>query len=279
VVIKTSGDSLSATSVSDSGGKQLFVKEIEEALLNETVDLAVHSAKDLPAELPSGLTITATLPREDPRDVLVIPEQNGKFQTMDASRVFQAIDSTGKVGTGSVRRIAQLSNSFRNVTFTPIRGNVETRLRKLDEGSYDVIILAAAGLIRLGLTHRISAWLSYDECLPAPGQGIVAIEIRSSDQATAEIMQRITDKDTMIQLEAERALVTALGGDCQVPIGAIATLNKYGLTLKAVVASPDGTRLLRRQGLGSAETTHQLGQEVAEQLINDGAADILAACS
>ena len=278
VIIKTSGDRLGTTFLSDVGGKRLFVKEIEEALLDGSVDLAVHSAKDLPAELPSGLTVSGTLPRGDPSDVLALPGKDAQLSTSTGSAVFAAISPTGRVGTGSIRRVAQLSNAFPDATFAPIRGNVETRLRKLDEGSYDVIVLAAAGLIRLGLADRISAHLSYEECVPAPGQGIVAIETRASDPATAEIVKRLTDRRTTTALEAERALVAALGGGCQVPIGAIALPADTSLTLTAVVASPDGTQMLRRHGKGLAHAANQLGREVAEQLIADGAADILAGC-
>ena len=278
VIIKTSGDHLASASLSDIGGKSLFVKEIEEALLDGSVDLAVHSAKDLPSTLPAGLTIGATLPREDPRDVLSLPAKNDQSRNSNGHTVFATIGKTVRVGTGSIRRIAQLSNSFPDLTFAPIRGNVETRLRKLDEGGYDVVVLAAAGLIRLGFSDRISAHLSYHECLPAPGQGIVAIEIRAADPVTAQVVRQLSDQPTMTALKAERALVTALGGGCQVPIGAITLPTDEGLILTAGVASPDGKQILRRQEQGSTRNATELGLKVAEQLIADGAADILARC-
>ena len=275
-IIKTSGDRLAAASVSEIGGKRLFVKEIEEALLDGSVDLAVHSAKDLPADLLPGLTIGATLPRADPHDALVLPARHDASETSEPIGLFAAIGPSARVGTGSVRRIAQLANAFCGTTFEPIRGNVETRLRKLDEGGYDVIVLAAAGLIRLGLTNRITALLSYDECVPAPGQGIVAIENRASDTATAEVLKLVSDRRAMVALEAERTLVTALGGGCQVPIGAIATEDQDGLTLQVIVASLDGTRVLRRRERGSVDTPARLGQQVAAELIGGGASEILA---
>ena len=276
LIIKTSGDRLASASVSEVGGKRLFVKEIEEVLLNGSVDLAVHSAKDLPADVPPGLTIGATLPREDPHDVLALPARHDASDTLAPIELFAAIGPSTRVGTSSVRRIAQLSSAFRGATFEPIRGNVETRLRKLDEGGYDVIVLAAAGLIRLGLAHRIAVPLSYDECMPAPGQGIVAIENLASDTATAEVLKLVSDRRAMVALEAERALVTALGGGCQVPIGAIATEDEDGLTLQVIVASLDGTRVLRRQGRGPVDTAARLGQQVASELIDGGASEILA---
>ena len=276
LIIKTSGDRLAAASVSETGGKRLFVKEIEEALLNGSIDLAVHSAKDLPTDLLPGLTIGATLRREDPRDALALPARHDALDTSAPTGLSAAIGPSARVGTGSVRRIAQLSSTLRGATFEPIRGNVETRLRKLDEGSYDVIVLAAAGLIRLGLAHRIAVALSYDECVPAPGQGIVAIESRASDTATAEVLKLVRDRPAMVALEAERALVTALGGGCQVPIGAIATEDQHGLALQAIVASLDGSRVLRRQGRGPVDTAARLGQQVASELIDGGASEILA---
>ena len=275
-VIKTTGDKLTATSLSDVGGKRLFVKEIEEALLDGSVDVAVHSAKDLPVDLQPGLMIRATLRREDPRDALTLPSRHQAKPHVEAVQLMASLGPSPLIGTGSVRRIAQLSNTFRGSTFEPIRGNVETRLRKLDTGGYDGLVLAAAGLIRLGLSHRISARLSFDECMPAPGQGIIAVETRASDDVMTAMLTKIADRDTMASLEAERALVLALGGGCQVPIGAIATPAAGGLTLQAVVASLDGTSLLRRRAQGQVNRPAALGERVAQELISDGAEEILA---
>ncbi len=276
VVIKTTGDRLATRSLSEVGGKRLFVKEIEEALLAGVVDLAVHSAKDLPADLPPGLSIGATLSREDPRDALALATRGDGAPQGDSAQLMSALGSAPRVGTGSVRRIAQLARTFRTARFEPIRGNVETRLRKLDAGKYDVLVLAAAGLIRLGLAARISATLSVDECMPAPGQGIVAIQMRASDGTTSGVLGQIDDRDTTAALGAERALVSALGGDCQVPLGAIATRDTDGLKLDAVVASLDGSCVLRRHGRGQMDAATALGQQVATDLLEHGAAEILA---
>ncbi len=275
VVIKTTGDRLATRDLAAIGGKRLFVKEIEDALLRGTTDLAVHSAKDLPAELPPGLVIGATLPREDPRDALVAGPQHVAPLHTDAATTMTAGGRTPRVGTGSVRRIAQLSRAFPTASFESIRGNVDTRLRKLDAGEYDLLVLAAAGLVRLGLAGRISARLEAAECVPAPGQGIVAVEAREADRETAAVLAAIGDRDTLAALEAERALVRALEGDCRVPLGAIATPDAGHLTLEAVVASLDGAQLLRRCDRGPASAATALGERVAGRLLADGAGAIL----
>jgi len=276
IIIRTSGDRLATNTLSLSGGKSLFVKEIEEALLNGVVDLAVHSAKDLPADLPQGLMIGATLPRADPRDALVIAKQENVEPSRETAQLMSTLGPKPRIGTGSVRRIAQLSHAFPNVAFQPIRGNVDTRLRKLDEGQYDAIVLASAGLVRLGLASRISASFSASECIPAPGQGIVAIEVRASETANCPLLTKIGDRNAMLALEAERALVKGLNGDCRVPIGAIAVTEADGLVLNAVVASLDGQKVLRRQTHGPAQDASALGHDLANQLLEDGADMILA---
>ena len=272
VVIKTTGDRLATRDLSTIGGKRLFVKEIEEALLSGSIDLAAHSAKDLPADLPPGLAIGAALPREDPRDAVVLPRASGPT----GGAPLATLSGTPRVGTGSVRRVAQLARAVPRARFLSIRGNVGTRLRKLDDGECDALVLAAAGLVRLGLGERVSARLTTDECLPAPGQGTVAIEARESDQAAAAVLACIDDGGAHVALAAERALVRALGGDCRVPIGALAVTDSGGLTLDAVVASMDGRQLLRRQASGSAEAAAALGADLAAQLLADGAGEILA---
>ena len=272
VVIKTTGDRLATRDLSTIGGKRLFVKEIEEALLNGSIDLAAHSAKDLPADLPPGLAIGAALPREDPRDAVVLPRGGAA-----GGPPLATLRGTPRVGTGSVRRVAQLARAVPRARFLSIRGNVGTRLRKLDDGECDALVLAAAGLVRLGLGERVSARLATDECLPAPGQGIVAIEARESDQAAAAVLACIDDGAARAALRAERALVQALGGDCRVPIGALAVTDSGGLTLDAVVASVDGRQLLRRQARGSEDAAAALGADLAEQLLAEGAGEILAA--
>ena len=274
--IRTTGDRLSAAVLSEVGGKEAFVKEIEQALLDDEIDLAVHSAKDLPAELPAGLSVCAALPREDPRDALALPVDRTKVGEHDAVALVRSLGPEPRIGTGSVRRVAQLAPRFPSARFAQIRGNVETRLRKLDTGDYDLVVLAAAGLVRLGLENRISVRLSFDDCVPAPGQGIVAIETRTSDRATASLLSEINDPAARASLDAERALLIALGGDCHVPIGGVATPDGGNLTLCAIVASVDGSRVVRDEQHGPAGDATRLGRQVADVLIAAGAADIIA---
>src|SRR5687768_15473913 len=226
--------------MSEVGGKRLFVKEIEDALLAGDVDVAVHSAKDMPALLPDGLTIAATLPREDPRDAFVMPDG----ERLDDGAAALKTRTTLRIGTSSVRRIAQLRSHFPAAVFLPIRGNVDTRLRKLDAAEYDALVLAAAGLKRLGYGGRISDWLSLDACIPAPGQGIIAIETRA-ELAGDPVWRAIDDGLTAASFVAERAVVSALGGGCQLPLGAIAVHDDGDLNLHAVVAAPDGSHSIR----------------------------------
>jgi hydroxymethylbilane synthase len=271
VIIKTSGDRLQSAPMSEIGGKRLFVKEIEDALLDDSVDVAVHSAKDMPADLPGGLAIAATLPREDPRDAFVLPTgQPGTVETVLAS-----LGRPASIGTSSVRRIAQLTTAFPGATFAPIRGNVDTRLRKLDAGEYDALVLAAAGLRRLGFAERISARIHPRQCVPAPGQGIVAVEIRADDEQCRQAVRAVHDAAAAAALDAERAVVSALGGGCQLPLGALATIVGGNMDLQAVVCSPDGGRVVRAQTGGPVADAASLGRRVAEQLAREGATEIL----
>lgn len=268
VIIKTSGDRLQEAPLSDIGGKRLFVKEIEDALIAGDIDLAVHSSKDMPAMLPEGLDVAAVLEREDPRDALVLP-------VSPEPRV-QSPESVPRIGTGSVRRIAQLRKRFPTAEFLNVRGNLDTRLRKLDAGDYDLLVLAAAGLRRLGFGARISVSVPIDECVPAPGQGIIAIEIRTDDALTRAAVARVNNPDASHALTAERALVTALGGGCQMPIGGIAVpVGPQELELHAIVASLDGARIIRYKGVGTRAEAASLGRLAGEQLLKQGAADIL----
>ena len=234
----------------------------------------MHSAKDLPAELPPGLVIGAVLPREDPHDAVVLPR--GHSGAGSGGALLAALGGAPRVGTGSVRRVAQLARAAPRARFQSIRGNVGTRLRKLDAGDCDALVLAAAGLLRLGLGERVNARLTADECLPAPGQGIVAIEVRESDERTRSVLARIDDRAAGVALAAERALVQALGGDCRVPIGALAVEEAGGVALDAVVASLDGRRQLRRQARGPADTAAALGAGLASRMLAEGAEEILA---
>jgi len=285
VVIRTSGDRLQEAPLSEIGGKRLFVKEIEDALLRGDIDLAVHSSKDMPAVLPAGLAIAGVLPREDPLDAVVLPSSPAPL-TVD--ELVAELGQTPTIGTSSVRRIAQLTRIFPGARFVPIRGNLDTRLRKLDAGEYDAIVLAAAGLTRLGFASRISARLPVDACVPAPGQGIVAIEIREGDEAVRQAVSSVDDAATGAALEAERALVAALGGGCQTPIGALASwvrsaspasptqVNDAALELVAVVVSLDGSRAVRAHRRGARSDAAALGARVAADLLAEGAGDILA---
>jgi hydroxymethylbilane synthase len=274
VVIKTGGDRLQDRPLSEIGGKGLFVKEIEDALLEHEIDIAVHSAKDMSAVLPNGLAIAAVLPREDPRDALVLRRGT---TVVDFNAALEHLGEMPSVGTGSVRRMAQLSVVLPHATFSPIRGNVDTRLRKLDDGDYEVLVLAAAGLQRLGLGARISAAIPIAVCIPAPGQGIVAIEIRVDDARARDAVSRADDRAAGASLAAERSIVTALGGGCQLPLGAIAVHERNGLTLHAMVATPDGRRVVRRSLSGALDDPAALGARVAEELASAGAVAILDA--
>jgi hydroxymethylbilane synthase len=298
VVIKTSGDRLQDAPLSDVGGKRLFVKEIEEALLRHEIDLAVHSSKDMPAVLPDGLTIGAVLAREDPRDAVVLPATrltaDAATNPLGANTAGGAISGTSStvatiddlvavlgrspsIGTGSVRRIAQLSRLFPGARFTPIRGNLDTRLRKLDAGEHDALVLAAAGLRRLGFEPRITFTLPARACVPAPGQGTVAVEIREDDEIVRQAVAAIDDPVAAAALCAERSLVEALGGGCQTPVGALASPVEDGeIDLVATVVSIDGARAVHAHGRGPQSDAAALGRRVAGELIAKGAADILA---
>jgi hydroxymethylbilane synthase len=290
VVIKTSGDRLQDAPLSQVGGKRLFVKEIEDALLRHEIDLAVHSSKDMPAVLPDGLVIAGVLPREDPRDAVVLPHraqglglsadealspQRSALNSIDD--LVAALGQSPSIGTGSVRRIAQLTRLFPGAKFTPIRGNLDTRLRKLDDGGHDALVLAAAGLRRLGFAGRISFALPAAACVPAPGQGIVAVEIRWDDARAREFVSRLDDPAAGAALTAERALVETLGGGCQTPVGALATLvDDDTIELVAAVIALDGSKAIRAQGQAPRSDASSLGRRVAADLIAQGADEILA---
>ena len=285
VVIKTSGDRLAEASLAQIGGKRLFVKEIEDALIAGEVDLAVHSSKDMPAVLPAGLQIGAVLEREDPHDAVVLPSPAGQSsavaETLPRDRlsmqeVVIELGHAPRIGTSSVRRVAQLIQLFPGATFLPVRGNLGTRLRKLDGGEYDALVLAAAGLRRLGRNDRITATIPVDACMPAPGQGIIAVEIRDNDERAGRLLAAIDDADAAVALRSERTVVTRLGGGCQMPIGAIASIAGGTLTVRGLVASPDGRRIVHGSASGPADNAEALGRQVAEELLRSGAEGILA---
>ena len=274
VVIKTSGDRLAEAPLAQIGGKRLFVKEIEDALIGGAIDLAVHSSKDMPASLPPDLALGAVLPREDARDAVVIP--GGDNLSLTLEDVVRRLGRAPRIGTSSVRRSAQLIRLFPEAQFAPVRGNLDTRLRKLDAGEFDALVLAAAGLIRLGHERRISAALPPETCVPAPGQGIIAVEIRGDAKTTRDIVKTIDDPVAAAALTAERAVVTRLGGGCQLPIGAYAIASGDGLALTAIVVSVDGARRAHTETRGPITNAEGVGAEAAEQLLACGAADILA---
>jgi hydroxymethylbilane synthase len=260
-IIKTTGDKIEDVPLAQVGGKGLFTKEIEEALLAGTIDLAVHSLKDMPTELPEGLTLAAIPEREDPRDALI-------------GLSLAELKEGARVGTSSLRRSAQLRAYRGGLRIEMLRGNVDTRLRKLDEGAYDAIILAAAGLSRLGWAARIREFIPPGIMCPAVGQGALAIETRADGGAAFTVAQRLDHPETHTAVAAERALLAMLGGGCQVPIGGYAVLSEGRISLQAVVASPDGMRLIR--GEQSGRDPLVVGAELGRRLLEDGAREILA---
>jgi hydroxymethylbilane synthase len=268
LIISTKGDRVLDVSLPKLGeqGKGLFTKELEDAILEGRVDLAVHSLKDLPTELPAGLHIGAICEREDVRDALV-----GGTQI----KSFNELPQRALIGTSSLRRQAQLRTARPDLVIEPVRGNVDTRLRKLDEGQYDAIVLAAAGLHRLGHANRITEHLSEDLMLPAVGQGALAIETREFDAATAEIVRVLNHEETRLACTAERAFLKGLGGGCLVPIAAHATIESYTMTLNGLVASPDGSEAVRGKQTGLSNDAEVIGRLLADNLLARGAGAIL----
>lgn len=266
-IIKTTGDKITDVPLAKVGTKGLFTKEIEEALLDGRADLAVHSLKDLPTELPAGLVLAAVPEREDARDAVVI---NGS-----ASRIAD-LALGARVGTSSLRRAAQLRNLRPDLVVESIRGNLDTRLRKLDEGQYDAVLLAAAGLKRLGWAARIAEILPVEQMCPAVGQGALGIETRATGPGF-EACVLLDHAATHAAVTAERGVLSALGGGCQVPIGAHATVADGRVHLLAIVASPDGAALVRAAGEGAVGEAAELGRRLGAELLERGAREILEA--
>jgi hydroxymethylbilane synthase len=261
-IITTSGDRFQQGPLKEVGNKGLFTKEIEEALLDGRVDLAVHSLKDMPTVLPEGLEITATPEREDAHDAIV------------GSRI-DDLPKGAKVGTGSLRRIALLKAHRPDLLVEPMRGNVDTRLRKLDEGQYGAIVLAVSGLKRLGWDHRIAERIPVAVMCPAVGQGALAIETRSDGGQAQLAVRELDHGPTHVAITAERGVLERLGGGCHVPVGAHAQVREPLLEMEAVVASPDGSRVVRERVAGVAAEAGALGHQLAEQLLARGAREIL----
>ncbi len=266
VPIKTTGDKILDVPLAKVGGKGLFVKEIEEALLNDRADLAVHSVKDMPAELPPKLQLAVMPPREDPRDALISRNGTGLAQLPRGARV----------GTSSLRRAAQLLHLRPDLRIETLRGNVDTRLRKLESEGFDAIVLAAAGLKRMDLSHVISEYLEPDQILPAVGQGALGIETRVADDFTNAMVASLAHQRTMITVGAERAFLKRLEGGCQVPIGAHATLDGEELILTGMVADLEGLRLIRKEQRGEPQHAEAIGERLAAEVLESGGAEILA---
>ena len=269
VGMTTQGDILLDKRLSNVGGKGLFLKELEVSLLNGETDIAVHSMKDVPVQLPSGLEIPVVCERADPRDAFV----SNQYQNL------YALPEGAKVGTSSLRRSSQLKSAFPKLMIEPLRGNVNTRLPKLDEGEYDAIILAAAGLQRLGFEHRIKQFITPELCLPAVGQGIVGIECRADDEETKALIQPLHNRESAMLLAAERAMNRILDGGCQVPVAGYAEIEKGNIRMRGMVAALDGSKILFSNKSGndlSAEAAIALGEEVGNGLLQQGADGLLA---
>lgn len=264
----TEGDRSLGSSLAQIGGKGLFVKELEEALQDGRADIAVHSMKDVPMHLPAGLTLAAITVREDPRDAFV----SNRFRRL------AELPAGARVGTSSLRRQSQLRARYPHLEVAPLRGNVQTRLSRLEEGRFDAVILAAAGLTRLGLRSRVTSLLEPEECLPAVGQGALGIECRAGRADVLALLAALDDAPTRWCVEAERALSRALAGSCNVPLGGYADWEGQRVRLRGLVAAPDGSRLVRDELLATAEENpEQLGQRLAQSLVAQGAHQILAA--
>ena len=267
VPMVTKGDVILDSPLAKIGGKGLFVKELENALLNKEADIAVHSMKDVPMQFPEGLGLAVICQREDPRDAFV----------SHADRTFAELPQGAVVGTSSLRRQCQLKALRPDLDIRSLRGNVGTRLSKLDNGDYDAIILASAGLIRLGLADRIASFIDVEQSLPAAGQGAVGIECRTDDAQVQALLAPLADAETTYCVLAERAMNNHLQGGCQVPIGGYAVLQQGQLYLRALVGDIDGSRIIRAEGKSAVENAEVLGVKIAEQLLAQGADKILQA--
>ena len=264
----TQGDRILDRALSKVGGKGLFVKELEVAMSEGRADLAVHSLKDVPMELPEGFALAAVLEREDPRDAFVSNDYDG----------LDELPPKAVVGTSSLRRQALIAARFPHLVIRPLRGNLDTRLGKLDRGEFAAIILAAAGLKRLGLAQRIRAYIEPGQSLPAPGQGAMAIEILSGRDDLCAMLAPLNHEITARAVSAERMVSRVFGGSCQIPLAAFATVDGANMRLRAMVATPDGARMAVADASGTASKPELLGAQVAEHLQAQGAQAILAAC-
>jgi len=265
--MSTKGDRILDAPLAKIGGKGLFVKELEQGMLEGTADIAVHSMKDVPVELPEGLHLPIIMEREDPRDAFV----SNKYADLDE------LPQGACVGTSSLRRQSQLAERRPDLVIKPLRGNVNTRLAKLDAGEFDAIILASAGLIRLGFSDRIASFITAEQSLPAIGQGAVGIECREDDERINALLKPLHHAETAICVQAERAMNHRLNGGCQVPIAGYAELKDGKVHMRGLVGEPDGSSILRSEGVDDAAKTEQLGIQVADDLLSHGADRILKA--
>ncbi len=263
-IIKTSGDKILDKALALVGGKGLFTKELEDALLDGSIDIAVHSMKDVPAFLPDGLEIACILPREDVRDAFISP----------VAKSLQDLPPGSIVGTASIRREAFIRHRRPDLKMILFRGNVQTRLRKLEEGEAHATLLASAGLRRLGLADRITQVIPVEEMLPAPAQGAIGIEIRSADNETRKLISAIHDRDTGIAIEAERAFLSQLDGSCRTPIAALALVNGETVSFKGIILTPDGARFYETGRKGSVEDAVAIGKDAARELYDRGGKDV-----
>jgi hydroxymethylbilane synthase len=264
----TQGDRILDRALSKVGGKGLFVKELEVAMTERRADIAVHSLKDVPMELPEGFALAATLEREDPRDAFV----SNDYASLDD------LPPGSEVGTSSLRRQALIAARYPHLVIRPLRGNLDTRLGKLDRGDYAAIILAAAGLKRLGLPQRIRAFIAPEQSLPAPGQGAMAIEILGEREDLTQMLAPLNHLPTAQAVNAERTVSRLFGGSCQIPLAAFGTVDGAMLRLRAMVATPDGKRIATADASGAADMPDLLGRDIAQALRAQGADEILAAC-
>ena len=259
-IIKTKGDKIQDVALDKIGDKGLFVKEIEEALLSKQIDIAIHSMKDMPSVVPEGLKLTVSPEREDWRDALILKE---------GLRNLAEVPKGGRIGTGSKRRKYQLLKLRPDLDIVPIRGNIDTRIKKIDEMNLHGIVLAAAGVKRLGLEARISSYFEIEEMIPAPAQGILAVEIRDNDSVIEEIAAKLQHRDTEIQAAGERAFLGAINGSCHIPMGAICIKRGTNIVLYGMLGDEGGKHIVRRSVEGSFDQAEQLGRKLAEEILKE----------
>jgi hydroxymethylbilane synthase len=275
-IIKTSADKDIVTSLRASDSAGVFIKELEQALSRREIDLAVHSMKDVPTAIAEGLRIAAVPEREDARDALIISQNiQEEIRAGETPAPLSELPAGARVGTGSFRRQAQLLALRPDLRILDIRGNVDTRIQKMENGEYDAVALATAGLRRLGMQDRISYTLSYDEMLPAPGQGALAIEVRTDDVFTNELVKKLNHRPTTLAVAAERDFLERLGGGCNVPIAIYARVKQGVLKMNALAATPDGKRVVRDKAAGDPENSADICADLAERILNSGGREIL----